>query len=573
MEVTTTSLLEPPFTPPYESTYMKFGSYTKTFAGFSITDENGIKYIFGSNGSTTNAIEYSIGFFKQNIDEWIATSWYLTTIQHPNGEKIDFTYERDSFIAQMYISVYKDITTKVVSPSGILGPPYADCQSSGTTDVGGSYSGQLTSPVYLSEVSTNNVKVKFVRTNTTELRYAQSVFDWQYSKYYSNPDYPSFLPFLEDNSWSTYPACLNKLQWKKLDQVRIEENKVLQKAFNFDYSKNINQRLTLLSLTEQGGSSNPLKPPYVFSYNTSVPLPDYLANTNDHWGFYNGIYAYTNDLNAYYNYRESKAGYLLAGTLNKIKYPTGGITDFLFEPNQYSQQAADNRENAPVMYEQDKIAGGLRIRKISSYDSLRLQEKVEKEYYYVKDYTGGSFTSFRSSGILGGQIKYYFDDYRVKSFSDDNVTYSKAIFSSQSVLPGNYNSQGSHIGYSEIIEKLSDGSYTKYTYSNLNNSAYRDLAADNSLQPNRIIYQPYTNREMNRGKLLSEQNYNSTDKLLRSKIINYQQIGTDIEVRALRALYFNVCPGVTVVSVEEATAYKFLAHSFLPINEQITVYQ
>src|SRR5690606_8808779 len=211
-----------PFNPPTGSYFHEYG-YFKTFSGFVIIDEYGVEYTFGTPaGSTsTNAIEYSTSFFQQYRDTWTATSWFLVEIKHPYNDVINLTYERDNFIAQMYLSLNQNLSTKVVSPGGFLTPA---CGSSSYIPIDASYQGMLVSPVYLTKISAGSRDVKFVRTNTTELRYQQRIFQWKYWDWTEQDIYPSFLPFLEDDiSRDTYPNCLNKLQWKELAQILIED--------------------------------------------------------------------------------------------------------------------------------------------------------------------------------------------------------------------------------------------------------------------------------------------------------------------------------------------------------------
>lgn len=81
-------------------------------------------------------------------------------------------------------------------------------------------------------------------------------------------------------------------------------------------------------------------------------------------------------------------------------------------------------------------------------------EKVEKEYFYVDDYLVNKEKARTSSGCLGGQVKYYFDDYQVEGTgADKDVKRIIRRFSSQSVLPACINSSGNHIGYSEVLKK------------------------------------------------------------------------------------------------------------------------
>jgi RHS Repeat. len=562
--------LDVPFDRPSGSYYEYYG-YFPSFSSFTITDENGVQYKFGG---TTDAIEYSIDFFNQYDDEWIANTWYLTSVDYGFGDFIGLTYERDAFVNQMTIAVNNNLGTSSVGSGGIFNP-VPGCSSWSYASIGASYRGQLVSPVYLTTMSSKHEVIHFDRSTTTELRYAQSVFDWMYSQWYMYPYYASFLPYLEDyDYYDTYPSNLSKLQWKKLDRIRIEVDEQQKRSFNFTYSSSSSQRLTLQSIREHGAEGGLLRP-YTFTYNTSVSLPGYLANRTDHWGFYNGTYADISNTSTYhltyYNYRQPNATYLQAGTLNRITYPTGGVTDFTFEPHYYRMAVPEARWNAPTTLSSNTLAGGLRIRKISSYDPEFPSSKVEKEYFYVKGYTNGAnVASLQSSGILGGQSRYYFDDYRVRSFNDVN-TYSQSRFSSQSVLPASENSRGSHIGYSEVVEKRSDGSYTISKYSNFDVSIYRDLAPVNDLLQSRTEYSPYRSRAHYRGKLLEETNYSSADLTVMRRTQTYTAVSTGSEVRSMRALYFNVCPG-TAVSVREGTAYAYYADAYLPLSETIYEY-
>ncbi len=566
------TFLSVPFTAPM-GTPPEFYGYFKSFSGFTITDENGVQYIFGG---TTDAIEYSIDFFEQNTDHWGANTWNLTRIVYPLGDEVAFTYERDDFINQMTISVNNNLGTGSVGGGGII-PLDPGCGSRHYAGIYASYRGKLISPVYLSAITSKHEVIRFVRSTSTELRYATYIYDWKRSFWTSYGYYDSFLPFLEDYSYhDSYPANLNKLQWKKLDQIRVEVDGEVKKAYNLAYSSSSTQRLTLQSVREQGADSGLLKP-YSFTYNTSVSLPEYLANMSDHWGFYNGTYADISNTSTYhltyYNYRNPNATYLQAGTLSRITYPTGGVTDFVFEPHDYRRSVPSLRWNEPLPIFSNLLAGGLRIRKISSYDPEFPASKVEREYFYVNGYTStANVATLQSSGILGGESRYYFDDYRAKSFNGTN-TYSRKLFSSQSVLPACENSKGSHIGYSRVVEKRSDGSYTIFHYSNFDNALFRDKAPIEDLQQSRTEYSPYRSRASYRGKLLDEYVYSSSDKLLKWRYVSYSSIGTPgSEVRSLKALYFNVCEE-TAVSVREATAYSYNVDAFLPVTETVYDYE
>lgn len=565
------SFLDLPFFAPQGTSMWTYGS-SKTFEGFVVTTEDGTKYYFGGN---TNAIEYSIAFFNQETEEWRADSWYLTKVVSPDGDQINLDYERDSFINQMYISVLHDLGTNTVNSGGSL--VHYNCSGYSTSGVRFNYDGKLVAPVYLKKITGSQSVIKFIRSTSTELRYFPDTYAAKYTSWMqinAGNTEKKFLPILaNENPSYDYPQILDLLQWKKLDAIQIEktDGSVIKK-FNFTYTNDATKRLTLLSLTEQG-SDLASNPPYQFSYDQSKSLPDYLSNEVDHWGFYNGTYADVTNATTYFTYREPVAAYLYAGTLNKITYPTGGVTEFTYEPHQYSKRIQEIRANGiDVPFHTNTPAGGLRIQKIVSYDPQIPLQKIEKQYYYLESYTNGATpSSLFSSGVLGGQTKYYFLDYRRRAFNDNDVIYSKSLFSSQSVLPGCANAMGSHIGYTEVIEKINDGSYTRYTYSNFDNGR-NDAAADNLLQSSRTAYEPYSSTEEERGKLIKEEKFNASDQKVSQKDIRYLAFDKANQyVPALKANFSFVCQG-SGIAVEEGTAYRLYTYSYIPDKETTTIY-
>lgn len=568
-----TKYITPPFT-PFGYLPQHYG-LMPTYRGFMITAEDGTQYIFGN---TSNAIEYSIPFFNQHFSQWTANCWYLTQIIRPTGQQATLTYERGNYVNQMGINIYSNIGTWAKSGGG--GFLQVDCSSSNNiaNSIYFFYNGSLIAPVYLKTIQTDNATVSFVRSKSTELKYPDSVYSYQYSQWQmgSNSSLP-FLPYLQQVTYS-FPQVLDSLQWCKLDQIRISNNNGLLRTFNFTYNNVSTERLKLLSVVENGASGE-ASPPYTFSYDSSVALPGYCSNKTDHWGFYNGTYADISNINSYwltyYPYRNPNATYLYAGTLNRIKYPTGGATDFLYEPNYYGAQVGLQRWAAPATFTSSQLCGGLRIKKITTYEDLNQSaKKMEKEYFYVKGYTKNTNPgSLLSSGVLGGQIKYYFDDYSMPAYNEPGSMYSKHIFSSQSVLPETNNSMGSHIGYTEVVEKRNDSSYTKYTFSNFDNG-YRDDSADNVLQITRTAYEPCNSKEEYRGKLLKEEVYNSNDQLVKKRTMTYavNDFFLNKYTKLLKANGFAICPDVPGQVMYEGTAFKRYMYNVLPVSDTETIY-
>lgn len=606
--------------PPGNKVYIK-DALSKTFAGFTITTEDGIQYTFGNDNS---AIDYSISMFQQNTEEWDANAWYLTTITHPDGTQVAFRYMRypDEYVAQMYFGV-KDVLdqhTIKTSGGGGIGVETVECSGGNVpTEIHDGYSGKLISPVYLSMILTSTQVIHFNCAVSTELPYSREVFDSGYSKLSNTindaascDDCPSLgykwaLPFLmypagnpTPPSFLTiqnYPSCLSNLKWRKLTNLWVESTETLQpvKKFVFIYNNDDPanttsqyERLMLLQVSEQG-TGNVKSPPYYFSYNKYHSLPGYCTDQIDHWGFYNAnsldnatrILAGRSYLNpaTYYTHREATAdsAVYLAGMLTRIVYPTGGVTDFAYEQHQFGQQLDEYRFTPPQATGGPLTTGGVRIREITSYSLAPPAQKVTKEYLYVNGYSPtATLTSLPSSGILGGRARYLFSDFRAHSYNDpaDGIyTVTSSVFSTQSVLPTSSNSQGSHVGYSTVIERRGDGSYTEYKYSNFD-SGNLDEAALNILytdvQSSRTLYSPYSSTSEERGNLLQEMQVSSAGIPVKKQIINYIPFNKNTSfVPIIKVGNGFSCYGVRI---DQGLAYKLYTYSCLPAKTIETLY-
>lgn len=589
----------PPFTPPNFTgnpwSGVGNGLYQGHLAGFILTDENGTKYEFG--GGNTDYMEYSIEFFNQGRDTWICNAWYLKSVTTHTGQTINFTYERGDFIAQMYFSVYN----KAYSVDGnVPVVPFGCSNWSSYFGSFGPYNGKLISPIYLKSITSKNTKIDFISSVSTELAYDENIFSTYLDYLLAHPSAGQankldFLPYLFD---CFYPVFVNtslcdtstplnqllaKLKWRKLDIIRVTNtyDNTIAKEFEFTYNNVSTERLMLQKVQEKASTTSEVINPYEFFYYQypTITLPHYAKTHTDHWGFNNGIIINTNtDFNNPSTYGTSNRSpatdsrYQLVGTLNKIKYPTGGFTDFTFEPHTYSKEVKLNRALGVDSYATTQLGGGLRISKIRSYDPAISSSVIEKKFYYVSGFNPLSpDTTLISSGVLGGKTQYYWSNYRPKP-EDDNVTYYEEIFSTQSVLPSTENSLGSHIGYSEIVERPSTGGWIVKKYSNFdtgNFGEYLDEPFEGHLQAESTPYEPVNNKAFARGKLLSMSNYfengNPTSKL----IYTYGAVGAEY-ARAVRTDLKFLCG--TFYNVFEATAYKIFTYKFKPIQEQSILY-
>ena len=565
------------------------GAYPKTFGGFSILTEDGTQYVFGG---VAEAIEYSLPFYAQTAS-WLADSWQLTNIIAPDGHQLTFTYQRENnkYINQMYIAFDQNISTGNTQDGNYVGNISCESWSSDLSGVADAYyQGKLLAPVYLSSIQGTTTTVSFARDNSIELPYQPAVYSYRYTLWQQHP-VNNFMPYLEVSgdgiNYSTNPqALMARLQWKQLNQISISQLGVPQKSFSFSYSQSNSERLTLKKLTEVGSDGSTITP-YQFAYNDYVydgvvlnnQQPQYLANRTDHWGFYDDRYAPFNDRVNYYSNRAPTSSLAVSqsGLLKQIIYPTGGVTDFTYESNMYAKQL-DLSRNAPTNYSANQLAGGVRIKRISSYSLTDITNKLVKEYFYVSGYSAQvdptTLSQLPSTGVLGGQIAYNIS-YTLVSHSNSNDITTSNVFSSQSALPSSMNSLGSHIGYSQVVEKLSDNSYTKFYYSNFDTELGHPDDPGNVLQKTRTPYEPFSSREQERGSLTKTELYTVGDICVKRQQIDYdvfpQPTDPSAYVRAVKVRLTAICSN-TQTSLEEGTAYKLYTYAYLPIKDTETIY-
>lgn len=531
-----------------DGTELSGQGYTKTFSAFTIITEDGTQYIFGGS---ENYIEYSIDFFHQDEDNWVANSWFLSKIIYTNNQEVNFHYTRGDFVNQMYYSLnYTDGYSKY-------------CAFFSITSLEKHCEGKLISPVYLEEIIFPNTRVILSCRETTELRYGENIYKDKYDMSWEDQLNGKRMWFLSNGQTLGFPTYLNRLKWYKLTDISIEERYegTIQRQFDFQYSNNRNERLRLLSVTESGefphtetgvnlGSA---ERKYIFEYDNPELLPAYLANQNDHWGFYNARPGAILPMNSYYSRREPNANVLLYGTLNKITYPTGGYTRFEFEPHSYRKELQEERWKPCVPLPANRLAGGLRIKRIiNSATGTESGEVVAKEYHYTSDYLTNGNLSEISSGILGGKIRYNFA-YKIRAYGYSTVIIM-SVFSTQSVLPGCENSTGNHIGYTEVVEKIPGNGFTRYTFTNFDNG-YGDEPPLQSLQESQTPYEPYTSKAFMRGHLLRKEDYDEGKNIVKRQELIYGSPPATAFIRCIKARNIQFCYP-TFVAYLEGTTYK-----------------
>jgi hypothetical protein len=284
-------------------------SASNKLLSFIVTDKDGYKYYFGVSKDQNRKArnwERVIGNYQfpsfddysydSPVEELAFNSWMLMDIESPNGNLVSFIYEieRSEFYRRSY--------DELIQPSG-------DVISFVNRIEGNQYQ--------LKEILHQSGKIVFEANDVRQ-------------------DLRTF----------TSPSP------KELDKVKIyNTNNNLIKTFELYHSypatapashSNANtllvgleaeaaKRLRLDSIKEVG-KNNFSKPPYTLSY-FDEPMPNRFSNSQDLWGYYNGedngpFLTYYGTDNRTVNENKS-----YAGMLERITYPTGGSTKFVFEHN------------------------------------------------------------------------------------------------------------------------------------------------------------------------------------------------------------------------------------------------
>jgi hypothetical protein len=260
-----------------------------------ITTDDGTRYTFGAVEQQTS---YNPGPLS---NQPYASAWHLTGIRAPGGDSITLEYQ--NYTAYHEIGAFGERKDEVPSECG--GP-------------GGG--------INRNRYQTTVPRLSVIRTAAHTITFYDSLrLDAQ------NAGEP------------------------RLDRIVVATpSGVVQRQFKLVYDYSIgdasNPRLTLRNVFEQDRNGVP-QPPYSFDY-SGPTLPSYFSYAIDHGGFYNGRTSNstlfppgrspTNMPGLFSGQfyagadRNPDSVYMKAGVLTRITYPTGGYSEFVYEPHDYS---------------------------------------------------------------------------------------------------------------------------------------------------------------------------------------------------------------------------------------------
>lgn len=547
---------------------------------FTITDENGISYVFGGNNDN---IEFSLNGHLANL-KWeyadalayghlkntlkiVPTAWYLKHIEFPNNESVFFTYQRERiFYTSKVHTNLRRIEVKMNGNKVEL--PERENWNSYTNDE----QATILFPITLKSIVTPLEKVNFEYEDSHSRNLGFGLFDdfnrnlgeFQKSDLIQNANGYNYFAILKKNISFGQTSIFGRLKGisetdlikplRRLSKINISST-INLKSYNFKYSSSTSHRMKLTNIEmvdALGGGTE--KGNYTFKYNLSDDISPQITSYNkDDYGFYstkNNYLGYLNDSQAvpifgfgywlfpfkdnlsnrqsYISNRAPEISkYNTWEILNEIVYPSGGYTKFEYEPNMYNSIAS----NYPfVVIENmggiEKPAGGVRLKNIKNFDSNH-SLLTSKSFRYVKDYVLGKTNS---SGVLT-HVPTYFDF--IKGTPSDFTSHVIDYFNwrSEDIYPAD-RLRGNHITYSEVteIDDL-DQSFIVYKYKNFDNGyndkPYLNYAShhEKDLKDERGAYKNIFNKwdvismGLERGQLMSETLYDK-DKTKVKEIIN-----------------------------------------------------
>ena len=515
------------------------------FSEFKLIDSKGNKYFFGGE---SKYLEYTLNYNRSGqsgdgtASNPVINTWYIKKIEYYNGIVTYFNYQDDkiingetTFCSNPIIwfkgdnrnSNYKRLffmTESVNDSRSLIKDNYTGISNA----LGGSgnvYT--LHKKAFLESITSNNFSVFF---NYSEQGY---IFN-------NNPNLYAFFKSIDEF---------------KLSKIELKVGSQLIKEINFSYllkggtaSAGSYPRLFLDKIQETG------KSPYQFEYDIqqtqNLPVPSTCAV--DFWGFYNGKnsnnappFGYSQlipqsnvdsngDQTFISNIRNPDFTSSKMGILKKVTYPTGGQSIFEYEPHVYGKRLERKSVGNffPALYNVTGTAGGVRIKKITEFDGIKVENIKEYKYLTLDN---------SSSGILMQWPRTRFE-YNVQSstsscwinamwFDGYSTNYDIATMQSSSI---NMNSiENSVMTYSSVTENTVNKGYKIFNFKNYIN--YPDNSDITNFQPTISIgnlcgdilqrtfspanlvknfYVMFNDRSIERGKLENTLIYDADNKLL-----------------------------------------------------------
>jgi hypothetical protein len=483
----------------------------KKLNSFKITDEKGVVYTFSAVEVSNNyysantvpqsddllmsgaGLSYHVNQYETGYGETeYNSSWFLTKIETPLGQYLDFTYATEAY----------QISTRGPQQTGwFYMNPAAGSLTYNPNDLTSSQSNKgYYNCLKVNDMTIFGKRLKTIENNSIRIDFLAPV---------QREDLVPVRRFFPDEGWVEGANSISEMVvYNKIGT----ESRVKRVVFNLDYflsnqTERINKfyplspdqydisvtdslryfkRLRLRSVQEFGKDDTAYDPPFTFEYKdadftgfSAHKLPHRLSYQQDLWGYYNGattnntlipsIYVYPDhypikDSRQFRVFRKTSytgseyfmpAGDRLPnptvtdiGILTKIIYPSKGHTEYQFESHTFRNEG------------QDYAGGGLRIKKVTKYDGYKVVANIIHNYSYVNE------DNTSSGGVMSLPVmaqRSFPNIYGLSQNSEHAYKTYTVRYSQPQASLGTTN--GSFVGYRRVTESIEGNGKKVYTFS------------------------------------------------------------------------------------------------------------
>lgn len=428
------------------------GTYSISHDGnnntFTITTSDGKIWRFGFTGDSREIMLVQNGIqdtqaaaLSENDEEIPVVTWLLDQVTAPNGRKVEFTY---THAQRKYLSIpasSEDVITTF---------------SRGINKEGNTTRYKFASLVYTTYLS--SITVKELSGSIKQV----AGFSWETKSYRE-------IVGTEDPAYTKMIVATRRLTGVTLYEGTATTLRTATLSYNDSRHRPL---LTSVSI--------PVFGTWEMTYNLpagNADFPGQLTNAVDMWGYYNGatsnndsdispmsVNALTYDEYLSNTNLDPDASYSIVGTLQQVKWPTGGTTAITYEghdaykmvrrkcnpsltpiPDDRSVSISFTASLEPVAgFLHSSACGGVRVKTITQNNVV--DAPATRSYSYT-DADG------HSSGIIQEFNRYYAGKVGGVDSFNPNLRY-----------PGNGFDQR-HIAYTMVTETYPDGSYEKTSFS------------------------------------------------------------------------------------------------------------
>lgn len=281
---------------------------------FKITATDGVTYYFGGASATEKTKRESTCGKSFNV--FLANAWYLTKIEHPNGEVINFTYLPHTYNYDNGVS--QTMHAANGQPSGAI--------------CGGANCPAVPAPTKcIAKVKTQGVLLHTIFNNRGTIQFS----------YTTRND-------CEDKLVSEVKLTIGSTNAGRYNLYYT--NQLANMMYANEYALGYNYTPYLTNIVAYDNTYTQTKS-HFFTYNDAGARPPRLSFSQDHWGYFNGKAnssfvprPNSADMRAKFPQatanREADENFAAKGLLCKVAYPTGGIDSLIYESNTVQASSA-----------------------------------------------------------------------------------------------------------------------------------------------------------------------------------------------------------------------------------------